>query len=93
MRNVWNKVSKLLERKIKKKRTSNPLLCSAICYTALKVGDDLFKPISFKDGILSVSVSDSSSAQVVQLSQAQIIEKINQKLGQEIVKKIRIKVD
>jgi len=90
---MWSQVSKLLEKKIKKRESPNPFLSSAVCWHALKTGKDLFKPISFKDGVLLVSVSDSSSASAVQLSQAQIIEEINQKLGQGIVKKIRIKVE
>jgi hypothetical protein len=86
------KLSKLLDKKIKKKGSPNLFLCSLVCYQALKSGEGLFEPISFKDGTLLVRVSDSSSASTVQLSQAQIIEKINQKLGQEVVKKIRIKI-
>jgi hypothetical protein len=89
---MWNKISKLLEKKIKKRKASDIYLASLVCYAALKIGSGLFKPISFKDGVLLVEASNSSSASTIQLSQAQIIEKINQKLGQEAVKKIRIRI-
>lgn len=88
----FTKVSRVLEKKIKKKEAPNPFLSSVVCYAALKISGGLFEPISFKDGELLVSAPNSSSASAIQLSQAQIIEKINQKLGQAIVKKIRIRV-
>ena len=89
---MWSKVSKLIERKTKKKGQSDVFLASLVCYTALKSSEGLFKPISFKNGVLLVSVKNSSFAASVQLSQAQIIERINQKLGKEVVKRMRIKI-
>lgn len=90
---MWDKVSSLLDKKIQKRGAASALLSSRVCYIALKIGEDLFKPISFRNGILLVLVSDSASATSLQLSQEQIMEKINQKLGQEIVKKIRVRVE
>ena len=90
---VWNKFEKLLDRKIKKGRRENILTASLICYTALQISDDAFLPVSFKNGTLTVTVPDSSSAANLQLSQAQIIKKINQKLGRELVKKIKIRIE
>jgi len=90
---MWNKIGHLIEKRITKNKDKNVYRASMICYLALKVGRDLFHPVSFKNGVLSVLAHDSSSAAMILLSQQQIINKINQKLGAPIVKKIKIKIE
>ncbi|MCX6806555.1 MAG: DciA family protein [Candidatus Berkelbacteria bacterium] len=90
---MWQKFSTLLDKKMKKKGIANSLLASRVCYQALIASDGLFNPISFKDGTLLVGVSSSASAAALQLSKSQVIQKINHKLDQEIVKNIKIKVE
>jgi len=80
---MWIKISQLLP---------SSFFPNLVCYIASRVAGDLFQPISFNRGVLLVSVLDPAAAANVQLSQTQIIKKINQKLKKEAVKKIKIEI-
>lgn len=90
---MWSKTAAILERQTKRGKKSEILLASLICYSAAKVAKDLFWPISFKSGVLMVKVSSQPQAANLCANQAQIIDKINQKIGREAVKTIRVKME
>ena len=73
-------------------RLQKPLEAANVCDTALLVANGRFGVISFKAGLLTLSVSSSSAANNLQMETYQIQKELNQKLGKEIVSKIRIKV-
>jgi len=66
---------------------------SRICYVAKEASDGVFEPISFKDGLLTIKAANSIVAQEIQLESTQIIKKINQKLGKNMVDRIRFKIE
>lgn len=88
---TWSKVSTVLTEKTKKKGKSSVFLASLVCYAAMEIGHSLFEPVSFKNGTLFVRAKNPSSATALLLSQNQILKEINQKLGKELVKEIKIK--
>lgn len=79
---MFEKVSQILPKK-------RILVAARICYEAEKL--DL-NPISFSDGVLTLSVKNSSEASELQFKKSEILEKINKKIGRNIVEKIRTKI-
>ena len=51
------------------------------------------KPIKVTGGVLRVSVTTSTWANELSLMSGQLIEKINSFIGEEVVKRIRFKID
>lgn len=85
------KIEYALKAKTKKGGKSNIFTASMICFYALEVSEGLYQPLCFKNGILSVAVANPASASNIMLSQNAICEKINERIGTNLVKKIRIK--
>jgi hypothetical protein len=89
---MWQKVSELINQKIKKKGASSLLLSCLVCYQAMKISQGSFKPLSFQNGVLVILAPDPSTASSIRLSQSQIIAQINQALKQPVVQKVRVKI-
>ena len=88
---MWTKFSQALNKKTKTKGVNNILIASSVCYVAFSVSQGKFKPLSYKNRTLSVSVLNPAAASALMLSQNQIKKEINQKLGGDLVEKIKIK--
>lgn len=73
-------------------RLQKPLEAANVCDTALSLAEGRFGVISFKAGLLTLSVSSSSAANNLQMETYKIQKELNIKLKQELVKKIRIKI-
>ncbi len=60
-----------------------------------KWGEEVSKniqPLSFKNGVLRIKVSDSIMASEIQLNQFEITNKINKKIGKDIVKRLQFRI-
>lgn len=87
-----DKISKFLTNNPKYKQLSRPLQAARVCEAGRGVAGGRFGVISFRDGLLTIGVENSSAAANLQAESSQIIEEINQKLDQELVKRIRFKI-
>ena len=85
-------ISKFLSNNPKYKRLSKPLTAARVCEAAGVVGNTRFRVVSFRDGLLTVSVKSASVAGNLQMELQEIRDEINQKIGQELVQKMRIKI-
>lgn len=75
-----------LNRKGLGKETKSAL----ICFLADKYADGRFRSVSFSRGVLKVSVTSSSAAQMVQTEEEKIIAYLNREMKKEVVKSLRI---
>lgn len=73
-------------------KLQKPLEAAGICDAARSLSDGRFGVVSFNEGVLCLSISSSAEAANLQAESSQIIDKINQKLGKEMVKRIRYKI-
>jgi predicted nucleic acid-binding Zn ribbon protein len=85
-----DKLDKILHRCIKKKPLRKALESAEICFYADSCSDGRFRTISFSRGILKVSVDSSPAASELQFEEANLVERINKRAGQEVIKSIRI---
>ena len=86
------KISKFLSENPRYKRYQKPLEAAEICDRAREIAEGKYNIISFKNGLLTVSVNSSAQAGNLQAESADIIAKINQKIGENKVKRIRFKI-
>jgi hypothetical protein len=87
-----DKLSRFLNSNSKYTRLSEPLRAAQVCDTARALANDRFAVVSFKDGLLTLSTTSASASANLQMETSSIMTDINTKLGQELVKKIRIKI-
>jgi predicted nucleic acid-binding Zn ribbon protein len=85
-------ISKFISHNSKYQRLSGPLRAAQVCDTARSLANDRFTVLSFKDGLLTLSTQSSAATANLQIESQKIIQSINDKLGQEFVKKIRFKI-
>ena len=85
-------ISKFISHNSKYQRLSGPLRAAQVCNTARALANDRFDVLSFKDGLLTLNAQSSSAAANLQIESQKIIKSVNDKLGQELVKKIRFKI-
>lgn len=69
-----------------------PLEAAEVCDTARSLAQGRFEVVSYKQGLLTLAVSNSSEAGNLQIESQKIIDDINTKIGQEKVKNIRFKI-
>lgn len=86
-------INNFMRRDPRYKSLSKPLQAANVCDTARLLADGRYDVISFKDGLLTLGSSSSSSAANLRMETYNIQNKLNEKLGQELVKKIRIKIN
>lgn len=86
------KISQYFSDNPRYSRLKKPLEAANICDAARSVAEGRFEVISFKNGLLTISCSSSSAAGNLNLESEQIRTQVNQKLGQEKVERIRIKI-
>ena len=69
-----------------------PLEAAEVCDAARDQAQGRFEGVSYKHGLLTLSVSNSSEAGNLQMETQKIIDNINKKIGQEKVREIRFKI-
>lgn len=87
-----DKISGFLSHNPKYQRLSGPLRAAQVCDTARSLANDRFTVLIFKDGLLTLGVQSSAAAANLQMESQKIIQSVNEKLGNEWVKKIRFKL-
>lgn len=86
------KIDHFLRHNPKYKRLQKPLEAARICGAARTLARGRFEVISFKQGLLTLAISNSSQAANLQAENQKIIKEINQKIGERAVKNIRFKI-
>lgn len=87
------KLSKFLSHNPKYQRYQKPLEAARVCEAARTMARHRFEVISYKNGLLTVSVQSPAAAGNLQAESTEIVEEINQKIGGNKVKKIRFKIE
>lgn len=86
------KIENILKKRLRHFGLEQIALSSLVCQRADEVSQGQFQAISFKKGILTLGVQNSSAACQLQLQQKEILQKINTSMGQDIVQRLRFKV-
>lgn len=86
------RISKFFSDNPRYRRYKKPLEAAEVCDTARQVSEDEYSIISFNKGLLTISCSSSAEASNLQSESQEIIKKINQKIGEEKVKRVRFKI-
>lgn len=68
------------------------MTAARVCEAARVVARGRFHVISFRDGLLTVGCQNSGEAANLQMESSQLIEEINDKIGETLVQKIRFKM-
>jgi predicted nucleic acid-binding Zn ribbon protein len=84
--------SDFLSRHSKYARLKKPLEASRVCETARALANGRFSVLSFVSGLLTLGVTSSAQAANLQIESTQIIGEVNEKLGEELVKSLRFKM-
>ena len=84
------KIDQILKHGIKKSALKKTLQSAEICFLASTWGNAQFAPVSFAKGILKVSVKSSPAASELEMQKADLIDFVNQKIGKETVRGLRI---
>ena len=87
-----DKINKFLHSNSKYTRLSGPLQAAHVCDTARALAADRFSVLTYVDGLLTLGVSNSMASANLRMELTQIMAQINEKLGVERVKKIRLKI-
>ena len=84
------KIDKILQQSMNKRGIGKEALSAQICYYADELSENLYKTISYQNGVLKVSVLSSSQAADFDIRREEFIDKINQKIGKNMIRSIRI---
>lgn len=87
----FTKLSKILPVRIAHYGLSKQATASQVCFIAAKFSNNRFEPVSFKNNTLVIKVNSPLASQELQADKEKIINQINQKLGQDLVKKLRFR--
>jgi hypothetical protein len=87
-----HKINSIFSRGSKYQRLSGPLRAAQICDSARALADSRFTVLSYVDGLLTVGVESSAAAANLNFETEKIIKEVNEKVGQDFVKKIRTKI-
>lgn len=82
-------LKRTLEKRFRVLGILEPILASRICRLANQIAKGQFQASKFRNGVLYVKVPNSSFAQQVQLKERSWLREINQKLGQDLVQRIK----
>ena len=90
---MFEPLGQLIKRNIAKSKFSNELVIISIFNATNKVvekefGQNLIKPQSFKDGVLSLKVSNPILSQEIQSRSQEFLDNINTELGDKRVLRI-----
>lgn len=90
------KLSRILGDNPRYRRLQKPLEAAEVCDRARQVSEGqyhAFSIISYRGGLLTMGVGSSFEAANLQAQTSEIIEKINEKIGEEKVKRIRFRIE
>jgi len=87
------KISHFISHNPRYTRYKKPLEAAQVCQAARVVGEGRFGVISYRQGLLSLSVESPSQAANLSAESVKIISSINQKLGSKVVERLRFKVE
>ena len=87
------RINKLLNKSANKYSLSKVAESSRICFVAEELSNGEYKPISFKNGILTLKTTNYIVAQSLQLNSEKLIKKINDKLNNRLVKRIKFRIN
>lgn len=87
-----DKINSIFNRGSKYQSLAGPLRAAQICDSARAFADGRFTTLSYVDGLLTVGVESSAAAANLTFETEKIIKQINEKVGQDFIKKIRIKI-
>ncbi|MFA6493124.1 MAG: DciA family protein [Patescibacteria group bacterium] len=73
-------------------RYKKPLEAANVCDTVRLLAHGRFEVVSFRSGLLTLSVSSSAAAANLSFESTQLISEINEKLGENKVEKVRFKI-
>ena len=85
-------ISQILSRRINAMGLSKQFAAARVCAMADGVGKGEFRSISFKNGVLKISVDSNARAHLIKLREQTIIAEINEKLKNRDVGKIVFEV-
>jgi len=87
-----DKINKQFRHNPRYLKLRKPLEAARICGVALRLAQGRFEVISFKQGLLTLATKNSGEAANLQLESQKIIDEVNQKVGEDVVKNIRYKI-
>ena len=87
------KIGKFLDNNPRYKRLQKPLEAAEVCERARAISEGRFEVISFRNGLLTIACSSPAQAANLQTESQEIIDKINSKLGESKVKRMRFKIN
>lgn len=89
---MFEKINNLVSNRMNKHGFREQAEAARICFEADKLYSHLFNVISFRDGVLTVSVKNNIEAQQIQMQSKKIIDSLNKKLENDIIKRIKFRV-
>lgn len=87
------RIGEALNKRLAERGLLKVATAAYVCGQAKEIGRGDFVPISFKAGVLKVSVASGAKAHMLRLDQEDLIKKINEKLKSSQVKKIIFRVE
>lgn len=86
------KISQFISGNPRYNRFKKPLEAANVCDSARALANGRFTIVSFRTGLLTLSVSSPAEMQNLQSDSEEIISEVNKKLGRKLVEKIRYKI-
>jgi hypothetical protein len=87
-----DKINKLISHNPKYAKLKKPLQAAEVCKVARDLAMSRYDIVSFNAGLLTIGVTSSAQATEIQMQSGSIIRELNQKLGEELVKRVRYKI-
>ena len=87
------KISKFFSDNPRYRRYKKPLEAAEVCDRAREVSRGQYTIISFNHGLLTIACASSAQAANLQAESQGIMAKINQKIGENKVERIRFKIE
>ncbi|OQA53145.1 MAG: hypothetical protein BWY43_00166 [candidate division WS2 bacterium ADurb.Bin280] len=84
------KVSQILKRRLLSKGLFRQAHSARVCAISDEVGGGEFVSVSYKNGVLKIKSKSGASAYLLKVKQQELIHKINDTLGSQVVKRVVI---
>lgn len=86
------KLSQLLKDRLKARGLYSQALGARVCGIANQILGEEGRAASYKNGVLTVAAKNSAALSNLQINQKELLTKINQLLGEELVKRIKYQI-
>ncbi|OGD66582.1 hypothetical protein A3F08_00220 [Candidatus Berkelbacteria bacterium RIFCSPHIGHO2_12_FULL_36_9] len=90
---MFEPIGDLMPKQLKRNSIYAAAQAARICFEAKTLYGHLFEPISFKNGVLTISCGNNIEAQNIQFKSQEIIKKINLKIGLQMIERIKFRVN